>query len=438
MAAIKRLSKTIGLLNHMGGGNLGDDATQEAVIHNIRSRWPSASIFAFSMNPDDTNVRHGIGSYPIRRRTWTLGAARANSTSNFRGQVKAAAHLHPALFAILRSFYAVGFKIPADICAEVYFLAKSLRILRSFGLLVISGGGQLTESRDGPWGFPYTIFKWIFLARLAQVKSVFLNVGAGPLPSPLSKYFIRTALSLADHVSFRDTRSAELARHIGFRGSTPVFPDAVYSLTMDSCSARRPAPQGQVNVGIAPMPYGLAPLYAVGNPHVYDSLIRSLAALGSRLLAEKSRITLFCTDIGVDPLSVENLQRELKNFTRLSTDDLVNTVIPRSTADLFCTMSAMDFVIACRFHGIVFAHLLNIPLIALSHHPKMTTLMDDLGLSRYCLDIKSLNSDNLADTFFELVANAAQVKRQMSTKDSFFKDALTGEFDNLFPSSVGL
>ena len=68
----------------------------------------------------------------------------------------------------------------------------------------------------------------------------------------------------------------------------------------------------------------------------------------------------------------------------------------------------------------------------------MTTLMDDLGLSRYCLDIKSLNSDNLTHTFFELVANAAQVKRQMSTKDSFYKDALAWEFDNLFPSSVGL
>ena len=56
------------------------------------------------------------------------------------------------------------------------------------------------------------------------------------------------------------------------------------------------------------MPYGLEPLYADGNPHAYDSLIRCLAALGSRLFADGSRITLFCTDIGVDPPPVRPME----------------------------------------------------------------------------------------------------------------------------------
>ena len=38
--------RKIGLLNHMGGGNLGDDATQDAVIENIKRRWPEAVIWA--------------------------------------------------------------------------------------------------------------------------------------------------------------------------------------------------------------------------------------------------------------------------------------------------------------------------------------------------------------------------------------------------------
>jgi hypothetical protein len=38
--------RKIGLLNHMGGGNLGDDATQDAVIENIKRRWPEAVILA--------------------------------------------------------------------------------------------------------------------------------------------------------------------------------------------------------------------------------------------------------------------------------------------------------------------------------------------------------------------------------------------------------
>ena len=56
----------IALLHHVGGGNLGDDATLDAVAGNIKRRWPNAEIVAFSMNPDDTEKRHGMMSHHIR------------------------------------------------------------------------------------------------------------------------------------------------------------------------------------------------------------------------------------------------------------------------------------------------------------------------------------------------------------------------------------
>jgi hypothetical protein len=52
----------VGLLHHVGGGNLGDDATLDA--DNTKRRWPNAEIAAFSMNPDDTKTRHGITPCP--------------------------------------------------------------------------------------------------------------------------------------------------------------------------------------------------------------------------------------------------------------------------------------------------------------------------------------------------------------------------------------
>lgn len=431
-----RLVKTIGLLEHLGGGNLGDDATLESVIHNIRSRWPGASIFAFCMNPDDTRARHAIDAYPIRRKTWAFGGGSTAETLTLQGRIKAGVGRHPALFAVLRTIHTVALKAPAACYEEVCFLAHSLRVLRSFDLLVISGGGQLTESWGGPWKFPYTIFKWILLARFAHVRPVFLNVGAGPLAHPLSKYFIRTALALADYVSFRDIKSAELVHHIGFRGETPVFPDAVYGLGTASCSLCHPATRRLLNVGIAPMPWGLEPLYDDGNPHAYDSLISSLAALGSRLLADQGRITLFCTDIGVDPPSVHDLQRALRESSWLPTDDLVDVAVPQTTTDLIRSMSSMDYVITCRFHGVVFAHLLNIPVIALSHHSKVTTLMNDLGLSRYCLDIRTITPDTLTERFLELAANADWIKSRMSSTYSSYKDTLERQFNNLFPHSA--
>ena len=46
-----KAGKRIGLLHHMGGGNLGDDGTLDAVLQNIRSRWPDSEIVGLSMNP---------------------------------------------------------------------------------------------------------------------------------------------------------------------------------------------------------------------------------------------------------------------------------------------------------------------------------------------------------------------------------------------------
>jgi polysaccharide pyruvyl transferase WcaK-like protein len=434
-SAVKR--HKVGLFHHCGGGNLGDDATVQAMIQNIKGRWPDATICGFSMNPEDTQARHGIRSYPLRRTRWILGGGSANAGDpSPKRRVKAVAQQYPALLAILRTIYFLAVRFPAACFGEVCLLVKSFSVLRSFDLLVISGGGQLTGGWGGPWKFPYTIFKFVCLARLAGVKPVFLNVGAGPLAGTLTKFFIRTALSLADAVSFRDAKTAELVRQIGFRGDSPVFPDPVFSLQIDSAFLCRPADHRLPNVGIGPMPYGLEPLYADGNPAAYDSLIRPLAAFGARFLADKGRITLFCTDIGVDPPSVQDLERALKDASCMPMDDLVEVATLRTVTDLLRTMSGMDYVITCRFHAVVFAHLLNIPVIALSYHPKITTLMKDLGLSRYCLDIRAVDAETLRDAFADLVVNATQIKSRMRTICSSYRETLAGQFDHLFAQSA--
>src|SRR5215471_18151440 len=93
----------IGLLHHVGGGNLGDDATLDAIAANIKRRWPNADIVAFSMNPADTEARHGITSRPIRRRGWTIGYKPAGSQASLKETVKALTRKYRALFYLLKA-----------------------------------------------------------------------------------------------------------------------------------------------------------------------------------------------------------------------------------------------------------------------------------------------------------------------------------------------
>src|SRR3979411_3073849 len=96
--AIVRMPKKIGLLHHVGGGNLGDDASLDAVIHNIKSRWPEAEIFGFTMNPEDTQRRHGIPAYAIRQQTWNFGNSPVNDKISFKQRAKTAVRKYRSVF----------------------------------------------------------------------------------------------------------------------------------------------------------------------------------------------------------------------------------------------------------------------------------------------------------------------------------------------------
>jgi polysaccharide pyruvyl transferase WcaK-like protein len=175
------------------------------------------------MNPDDTEARHGIMSHPIRRKGWTIGYKPAGTKATLKETVKALTRKYGAVFYLLKATNAVV-SLPGEMFRELSFLVSSRRNIKSFDLLIISGGGQLTE-KDGPWGFPYTIFKWVVLARSVGVRCMFLNLGAGPLTHPLSKFFVTRALLAADYVSLRDDKSRALVYNIGFTGESQVYPD---------------------------------------------------------------------------------------------------------------------------------------------------------------------------------------------------------------------
>ena len=364
------------------------------------------------MNPDDTERRHGIRSHPIRRKGWNIGYKPAGTEATLKETVKSVTRKYGAVFYVLKATNAVV-RLPSEVFREVSFLLSSRRNIKSFDLLVISGGGQLTE-RDGPWGFPYTIFKWVVLARSAGVRCIFLNLGAGPLTHPLSKFFVTRALLAADHVSLRDDKSQALVYEIGFTGESRVCSDSVYGLEVPTTSASPLERRAQPIVGFAPMPYPDPRGYlAEKDQIVYDEFIEELASFASWLVGQSYALTIFGTDIGVDPLAIEDLHMALLSHHGI-TSSQYSINHSKSTHDLLATMSGMDYVVTCRFHGVVFAHLLNKPVLAIAHHPKVIDLMTDLELSNYCVDIRDFDLKLLAERFASMVINAEEIKSRMA------------------------
>jgi len=435
---MQRQSAKIGLVHHVGGGNLGDDATLDVVVHNIKRRWPHAVMVAFSMNPADTRDRHGIPSYPLRAKTWAFGYQPPRGVTGFKAALKTLASKHSLPSRLLRAANAVAIRGPKGLFREASFLAASARAMRSVDLLIISGGGQLTEW-GGPWGFPYTIFKWVFLARCLRVRCLFWNVGAGPLSHPLSRFFVVRALLSADYVSFRDRESRDLVQQIGFTRENHVCPDTAYSLEVASPEAGSFRTRRQPVVGLAPMPYCDPRVYpAEKNQFVYDQMIRKLAVFASWLLERSHSLELFGTDIGVDPLAIADLQIALRDRQHIDSPHYGVHDSVKSLDALLAAMSGMDYVITCRYHGVIFAHLLNKPVLALAHHPKVANIMSDLGLSAYCVDLRGFDVNALMDRFAALVRNADEIRSRMKTSLAIYRQRLAAQFDSVFPQSSPL
>jgi polysaccharide pyruvyl transferase WcaK-like protein len=319
---------------------------------------------------------------------------------------------------------------------ELWFLVSSRKAIKSIDLLIVSGGGQLTE-KDGPWGFPCTIFKWVVLARSSGVRCMFLNVGAGPLTRPLSKFFARRALLAADYVSFRDDQSQALVYEIGFTGKSQVCPDSAYGLDVGATKASPSETGSPTIVGLAPMPYpdpDPGGYLAEKNQIVYDAFIGELASFASWLVSRSYALALFGTDFGVDPLAIKDLQRTLLSCHGIrSPKEGINHSV-KSTYDLLAMISGMDYVVTCRFHGVIFAHLLNKPVLAIAHHPKVSELMTALELSSYCVDIRDFDASLLADRFASMVNNTEEIKSRMAAKLTRKRQQLRIQFDELFRS----
>src|SRR6202034_1929982 len=105
----------------------------------------------------------------------------------------------------------------------------------------------------------------------------------------------------------------------------------------------------------------------------------------------------------------------------------------RDLAKLLARTAALDYVVTCRFHGVVLAHLLNKPMLGVAHHPKVSTAMADIGLADYCFDIATFETNQLSDAFASLVSHRDEIKRQMEVSLAAYRAQLTNQFDELFP-----
>jgi len=431
--ASQRPGRRIGILGHVGTKNLGDEAIIAAVIQQIRDRYPDGQIVGFTHNPEDTQERHGITSFPLRRNereSGSAGATQPNKLSRLSTRIKAAAKAAPRLRAFLKGIQK-GARLVWGITAELRFLMHCHGHLKDIDLLVVAGSNQLNDYFGGPWAFPYTLLKWCILARLVGAKVAFLCCGAGPLNSRLGKLFIKASLSLADYRSYRDEASRRLVESIGVCGHNPVSTDLACGLRLVQPAESEPT-RSRLTVGINPLPFCDERYWPVHNAEIYQNYVGKLAAFAVWLNARGHRVVFFPTQLRADPPVIQDIRGWL---TSTGAANLENPLVDRpmsSLDDLILRISMMDIVVATRYHGVLLSALLRRPVLAIAYLEKTRDFMTQIGQGDYVVDINSFDTISLADRFVAVESRTKTIRREIEQRTQVLRQTLEGEYSCVF------
>jgi polysaccharide pyruvyl transferase WcaK-like protein len=300
-------------------------------------------------------------------------------------------------------------------------------------MLIVCGTGIVGDYLTGPKGWPFDLFKWSALAVLCRVKVLFLGIGVGPINHPVSRWLIKRSLGFADYRSYRDEASKQYMEAIGFdTNRDTVCPDLVFGLSASlfPSNGDRTGQRPVVGVGLKDYPVTGVGLYeaasGVKETNSYQDYLRIMVTFVIWLCEHGYDVRLLMGDFRHDMRTRQDVIDAIKG--RFVEEGRVVAEPALTVEELARQLDETDLVISPRFHNLVLALMLNKPVIALSDHPKLDSLMAGLGLPDYCLSLENLDVDSLTKLFGQLQNDAERLKVYVREKTEKYRKALDEEY----------
>ncbi len=344
---------------YYGSKNAGDEAMLAAMLE-VLGELEDIAVTVISVNPEDTRKRHGVDAIP-----W----------------------LNP--FAIVRKIFG------AD--------------------LVISGGGSLLQNVTSRRSLYYYL-GIIFLARLFSRRVMLYAQGIGPIEGSMPRRLMHWIVNGVDLITVRDHGSLEELSRLKIDRpkivctADPVLAIRPASLTIGRDILRRSG-EGKFLDAHSTL-IGVA----VRRWHGWDRCRAQLAAALDELAHElKARIIFL-------PMQYPEDVRAAREVADISTVDCDVLDGEFSTGELLSLVGCMDLLISIRLHALIFAGVMNVPMLGISYDPKIDRFLDSIG------EAPVGRLDNVSS---EKIANAA--KRKLSAKATLRGSTL---FKNLHDKAI--
>lgn len=368
----------IGLFGLLGSGNIGNDASVEAIMRYLRTEYPDATVDAMCKGWKRMRGRYGIATTPLQ---WQQG------------------HVRP------------GFPGKAVVAfGKVIDGFRTASWVRGHDVVIIPGMGILDPTLPlSPWSTPYAVYLLAASGRLFGVKVALVAVGADKASAKTTQSLYNRTARLAAYLSFRDESSRAALQGEGVDVSAfSVYPDLVWTLPV---TQEEPADPKLVAVGV--MTYSGGQADRGQTTEVYDSYTESVAEFTRWLLDRGHHVRLFYGD-EVDKPALEKILADVRSSRPGIAPERLTPYYATTYEEVTRLLGPVAAVVATRFHNLIFALKLAKPTIALSYARKIDSLMTDLGQGEYCLPAWPIDVETLKALFTDVETRRDDISREVA------------------------
>ena len=256
--------------------------------------------------------------------------------------------------------------------------------------LFIWGGGSLMQDATSARN-PIYYGGLMGLAQGMGLQTIAWAQGVGPLNRKCSKWIARRAFQRCTNVSVRDRQSAQLLAD--WQIESVVAPDPVWALDATSVNMLRDLSQIRVAV--------------VLRSHRELTTCR-LATITEALQKLQQQTNAEILLISFQPSQDNAIAQAICDALNEKMPNRSQIIIQKDPRRLKGIFNGVDLTIAMRLHGLIMAAAEGSNCSAISYDPKVSYLMEDLGIAGWELEDLPDNAQLLTDAWVDHLDNRDQ------------------------------
>lgn len=270
--------------------------------------------------------------------------------------------------------------------SDRYSVFSLINVLKKSDLFIWGGGSLMQDATSAR--NPIYYGGLMGLAQGMGLKTIAWAQGVGPLKRKLSKWISRRAFQRCNLVSVRDRQSAQLLSN--WQIESIVAPDPVWALDATPMDIAKDISKPRVAVVLR------------SHPSLTSCRLATMTEALQNLQAQTNAYIFLVPfqptqDKAIAQAICDSLNDKLPNRSQI-----VLQKDPRRLKGIF---RSVDLAIAMRLHGLIMAAAEGCQCSAISYDPKVSYLMEDLGISGWELDNLPEDSQSLTSEWINNLEN---------------------------------